>query len=61
MEEGVVDEGYRAVQLRLNTIVELECFARLVACREWYPLDFILRVLDVLACFSRGVEGPRVR
>ncbi|KAJ8112903.1 hypothetical protein ONZ43_g5281 [Nemania bipapillata] len=61
VEEGVVDNGDGAVELRLNTVVELERFAGLVATREGDPLDLVVSVLDVLARFSTaGVQDQRV-
>lgn len=59
VEEGVVDDGDGAVQLRLDAVVELEGLARLVAAREGDPLDLVFGVLDVLARFSIVVDSPR--
>ncbi|KAL7900605.1 hypothetical protein HDV63DRAFT_369164 [Trichoderma sp. SZMC 28014] len=53
VEEGVGDEGDRAVDLALNAVVELQRLAGLVAGREGDPLQLVVGQLDVLA----GVAG----
>jgi hypothetical protein len=49
MEEGIAYKRNGTVQLTLVAVTELEWFARLVAAWERYPLDFVIRIFDVLA------------
>lgn len=53
VEEGVGDEGNRAVDLALDAVVELQRLAGFVAGREGDPLQLVVVQLDVLA----GVTG----
>jgi hypothetical protein len=52
VEEGVVDEGDRAVELALDAIVELERVASFVADREGDPLELMVGELDMFARLS---------
>lgn len=59
VEEGVADEGDRAVEFRLNTVLELERLACLVTYWEGRPLDLMRSVLEVFAGLSVKV-GDKV-
>ncbi|TKW56256.1 hypothetical protein CTA1_11923 [Colletotrichum tanaceti] len=57
VEEGVGNHGDRAVELALVAVAELEGLFGLFADGEGDPFDFVVRVLDVLACFPAGRGG----
>jgi len=55
VEERVADEWDGTVELRFDAIVELERLARLFACREGCPLDFVRCILEVFARLSEAL------
>lgn len=52
VEEGIADEGNRAVDLALGAVVEFKGLVGLFAYGERNPLQLVLGVLDMLAGFS---------
>lgn len=57
VEEGVGDEGDRAVDLALDAVLELQRLAGLVAGREGDPLQLVVSQLDVFAGVTRVLES----